>query len=335
MICLQFLINVCSNLKFNLSSRKIFFLISIFIVIGFSIISNPIRTGDGYEYSLITKAFVNHQSPNVTSEDINDRIKDIKTYPNSGYSIEYFEAIKKGIESNKSSFNSPYTSFFLSKDGHYYGYHFWFYSLIVAIIEIILNIFHLNPLIAFQLTNGLFLLLGIFIILNNERNFAIYKSILFLTGGILYYWKWTHPEVMIYTCIFLYYYFLVRNSYKESILFIAIASTQVISLSLLYLFIPLWIYVNQRNKFWKNFLELLRDFKIWILGLLSLSSLIFYYLNYNKFSLIGDDYSSLSNINTLHFISYWFDLDQGVWVGAPWILVALLFHNYKSKSSNI
>ncbi|WP_218966680.1 hypothetical protein, partial [Snodgrassella alvi] len=250
---------------------------------------------------MISKAFINHQSPNVTSEDINDRIKDIKTYPNSGYSVEYFEVLKKDIESNKNSFDSSHTSFFLSKNGHYYGYHFWFYSLIVAITEAILNIFHLNPLAAFQLTNGLFLLLGIFIILKNEKNFAICKSLLFLAGGVLFYWKWTHPEVMIYTCIFLCYYFLTRNYYKKSILFITIAATQVISLTLLYLCIPMWIYVNQKNKFWKNFLELLRDFKIWILGLISLSSLFFYYLNYNKFSLIGADYSSLSNINTLHF----------------------------------
>lgn len=317
-----------------MSLKKIFFLTATILIIGFCIISNPKRNGDGHEYSLISKAFINHQSPNVTSKDIADRIIDIQIYPNSNYILDLFKDMQNDIDSNKSQ-TELHQGLFRSKNGLYFGYHYWFYSMLVAIIEMILNILHLNPLAAFQLTNGLFLLLGIGIILKNEKDYAVIKSLLFLSGGVIYYLKWTHPEVMIYTCLFMFYYYLTKNKYKKSILFLAIASTQVISLTLLYLFIPLWIYIFEKKSFKKIVVGLIKNIWMWILAFFSISSLLFYYYNFSRFTIIGGDYSDIGNINFLRFISYWFDLDQGVWVGAPWIIFAFLFHKYSQKESNI
>ena len=84
-----------------MSLKKIFFLTATILIIGFCIISNPKRNGDGHEYSLISKAFINHQSPNVTSKDIADRIIDIQIYPNSNYILDLFKDMQNDIDSNK------------------------------------------------------------------------------------------------------------------------------------------------------------------------------------------------------------------------------------------
>ena len=64
----------------------------------------------------------------------------------------------------------------------------------------------------------------------------------------------------------------------------------------------------------------------------AISSIIFYYIEFGKFSLIGSQASSISNINFHHFISYYFDLDQGLWIGAPWVVLFILLVKKKNNS---
>ncbi|QLU67392.1 hypothetical protein HV173_14900 [Citrobacter freundii] len=312
-------------------SRKInyiVFLILSLTLITVSLISKPQRNGDGHEYSLIAKSFVNHLSPDIALNDISDRINDIKKYDSSGYGVPYFENIKNGILANEE--NAANTGNFKSNNGSYFGYHFWFYPLLTALTEKILAIFDMNPLKSFQLANALFLVFALYLIAIKDKRDWI-AQFLFLAGGVLFYLKWTHPEVMIYTFVFLAFYYLITERPFLSIAFISLASIQVVSISLLFVIIPFYIAIIKKESIIATSFDLLKRWQTWLYGIISISSIVFYYTKFGKFSLIGSQASSISNINFHHFISYYFDLDQGVWIGAPWVVLFIFFLKKKNN----
>lgn len=311
-------------------SRKInyivFFILSL-ALLAVSLISKPQRNGDGHEYSLIAKSFVNHFSPDITANDVTDRMNDVGKYKSSDYSLPYLENIKNGILANEK--NAANIGIFKSDDGSYYGYHFWFYPLLTAIAEKILSIFNINPLKSFQLINAIFLVFALYLMAIRDKKDGI-AQFLFLAGGVLFYLKWSHPEVMIYTFVFLAFYNLITDRPLRAVAFISFASIQVVSLSLLFVLIPIYIARLEKNNIIATSFYLLKRWQVWLYGVISISSIIFYYAEFGKFSLIGSQASNISNINFHHFISYYFDLDQGLWVGAPWVVLFILFLKKKN-----
>lgn len=311
-------------------SRKInyivFFILSL-ALLAVSLISKPQRNGDGHEYSLIAKSFVNHFSPDITANDVTDRMNDVGKYKSSDYSLPYLENIKNGILANEK--NAANIGIFKNSDGSYYGYHFWFYPLLTAIAEKTLSIFDINPLKSFQLVNALFLVFALYLMAIRDKKDGI-AQFLFLAGGVLFYLKWSHPEVMIYTFVFLAFYNLITDRPLCAVAFISFASIQVVSLSLLFVLIPIYIARLEKNSIIATSFYLLKRWQVWLYGIISIISIIFYYAEFGKFSLIGSQASNISNINFHHFISYYFDLDQGLWVGAPWIVLFILLLKKKN-----
>ncbi|HFU1237368.1 hypothetical protein I7X01_02625 [Citrobacter sp. AN-PRR1] len=312
-------------------SKKNYIVFTFFslILLAFALTSKPQVNGDGHEYSLIVKAFVNHYSPNITQSDISDRINDINTYDEKYYGTQYLENIKKGI--SESEVNAGNAGVFKSKNNSYYGYHFWFYPLLTAVTEKVLLIFNVNPLKSFQLVNALFLIFALYLIAIKGNKNAI-ASFLFLAGGVLFYLKWSHPEVMIYTLIFLSFYYLIKDKPLYSVAFISFASIQVVSLSLLFVLVPIYLACIKKENIFVVLLSLLKRWQVWLFGIISISSIIFYYIEFGKLSLIGSKWTSVSFINFDHFISYYFDLDQGLWLGAPWIFLFFIFFRKKIQS---
>lgn len=292
----------------------------VLLVIGLT--SKPVQLGDGHEYSLTTKAFLNNLSPKITAIEVTDRLNDIRSFESAGYIPEYFEKIRTGLENNEN--NAGAVGIYKSKNNEYYGYHFWFYPLLTAVTEKTISILDVNPLKSFQLTNVILLICTLFVLMSNEKSNPV-AQLLFLSGGVIFYLKWSHPEVMIYSLLFLAFYFLMKCKPLTSAFFISLASIQVVSLSLLFIVIPIYLTLVSHKNIVSVIFDLLRKWQIWICGLISISSIIFYYIKFNQFSLIGSQASSISNINFGHFISYYFDLDQGLWVGAPWLVIFVVF----------
>ncbi|MBS9488724.1 hypothetical protein KIP80_09265, partial [Citrobacter braakii] len=282
------------SIKFN---YIVFFILSLTLLTA-SLISKPQRNGDGYEYSLITKSFVNHFSPDITVNDITDRMNDVSINKSSGYNVLYLENIKNGILANEE--NAANTGVFKSINGSYYGYHFWFYPLLSALAEKILSIFNINPLKSFQVVNALLLVFALYLMAIRDKKDGI-AQFLFLAGGVLFYLKWSHPEVMIYTFVFLAFYNLITDRPLRAVAFISFASIQVVSISLLFILIPVYIAKLKKERVIVTSFCLLKRWQIWLYGIVSVSSIIFYYIKFGKFSLIGSQASSISNINFHHF----------------------------------
>lgn len=306
----------------NKASYLLFLVLSVFLLT-VSLMSKPQRNGDGHEYSLIAKAFINHYSPDILLSDIAERIKDVKINDSENYSIDYFENIKKDMQNEKE--NAGEAGIFKTDENKYYGYHFWFYPLLASVSEKVLTGLNINPLKAFQFINALFFIFALLVLTKKEKESWLCIFLFFFAGGI-FYLKWTHPEVMLYIFIFFAFFYLIKRKEHLSAIFIALASVQVISFSLLFLVIPVYHSIVNRKNIFMVISGLLRQWWVWLCGLLSISSVIFYYINYGKLSLIGTEASNIANINAGHFLSYYFDLDQGLWLGAPWVVLYLIFY---------
>lgn len=125
-----------------------------------TLVATPIRHGDGHEYSLTVRAIRSQLSPQITENIIIQRINDIKTNTNIGYDVQLFENIKNVIEQNDSDLHG----IFRDQKGDYYGYHFFTYSLLVALVESIMERLQLNKLGGFQVTNALIIIVTIYFV---------------------------------------------------------------------------------------------------------------------------------------------------------------------------
>lgn len=284
----------------------------------------PYQSGDGQEYMLMTQAFQNHLSPNVTTEDI-----------------------KKATAEYRCRFSSEdisdFRGFFESYDGKSYSYHFWLYSLFVLPFKLIIKFFQGNQLGAFYFCNVTMflsaLLYGYFKLRGEE-----YKQLIWLLligiNPILFYITWTHAEVFTYslTCISLIMFY--KRNYKSAIFTVSVAAMQnqpIVFLGGLY-FIDYCVdyFTVEKNKFKIRFTS--EKVKLFIKpALITACSFIpffiplfFYYINYGTISLIASKSSQFA-LDWKKISSLFFDLNYGMMIYIPIALIlffVLFFYNF-------
>jgi len=311
------------------------FILASLILLAFTVYSTPTRRGDGHEYSVIAQAFLNHLSPDIKSEDITVRSEQTDSFLNNDYSKEVFAAMKDVISSGR--IDKPGWGLFYAKNDAYYGFHFWLYPAYVAGVEVIANAIGANPLASFQIANGLLFMVVIAYCLfrvkvSLVRQIAIISA--FTLGGPLFYLKWTHPEFLIATFLFLGFIALYQRSFRVVFLCFALAAIQVVTLWTVFAAIPLLLFLQNKSRFSQEIGLLSKHWWAWFCCLLPATSLLFYYIHFGKISLIGDLCTDMGLVTWSHLYSFWFDLDQGVVVGVPWLLPVLLVFLLRIKSSS-
>jgi hypothetical protein len=305
------------------------------LVLSYTCLSKPVRHGDGHEYSLISQAFVSHMSPEIRVSDVVERERQIQSYRSRGYVREVFKRIEKTILEGSPAEHG----IFRAQNSSYYGFHFWMYPGYVAAVEFLTGLFGANPLAGFQIANALlFILVAWYCLLFSDwpldRKITSFGAFFF--GGSLFYLKWTHPEVLISSCLFLAFLALFNRSFRIASLFLGLAGTQVVTLWALFAIFPVYLYFYCRVEFMQRMLALIKQPVFMVCALLPASSFVFYYCNFKKLSLIGSGYTNLDLISLSHFYSFWFDLDQGTFVGAPWLVIIVIafFAGVKKVSSD-
>ena len=288
-----------------------------------TLVATPIRHGDGHEYSLTVRAIRSQLSPQITENIIIQRIDDIKTNTNIGYDVQLFENIKNVIEQNDSDLHG----IFRDQKGDYYGYHFFTYSLLVALVESIMERLQLNKLGGFQVTNALIIIVTIYFVVKiTASNLvqSLHFMFVVLTSGIIFYLQWTHPEVFIFCLLLICAAALLINNFYVALVSLTLASSQTISLIALFPFTIVYFAAINRHKL-KTINLLRHGLVIFLCVTVALSSAIFYYVKFGVTSIITNipylvDYQLIS-VN--HLISIYCDLDQGLWVGSPYLCIAL------------
>lgn len=148
----------------------------------------------------------------------------------------------------------------------------------------------------------------------------------------MFYIKWTHPEVFIATLLFLSFSCLFLSKRVSAWFMCGIAGIQIISLWPIFGVFGLELLLNAKGSIKDRFVTLINSPTLLFFALFPSLSAIFYYVNYGKISLIGASYTDIELITFSHFLSFWFDLDQGVIVGAPVILLTLVISFFRWKA---
>jgi hypothetical protein len=98
----------------------IFISILSIILIFYSLRTNPIKQGDGYEYALILQSFFNHFSPDIRETDITSLLKIVDSQPSS-YNAKVLQEV---LQAFKNGDNEIYLGILKSNRGEYFGYHY-------------------------------------------------------------------------------------------------------------------------------------------------------------------------------------------------------------------
>ena len=144
--------------------------------------------GDAQEYALLTIAVANHGSPDIRAGDIDDARP---LMPGFGPSLD---ALAQGMREGR---EVPQPGFYRGRDG-VQAIHFFGYSAMAALPYTVLKALHLPPLKCYQVLNLSFVLvLGLSLLrLFRSTPKALAGAALFMLCGGYLYWRWSSPEVV-------------------------------------------------------------------------------------------------------------------------------------------
>lgn len=287
----------------------------------------PIREGDGYEYALVLEAFYRHFSPDIQLGDIERLISLIENFPNQSYALKPLQEMSVALQSEQPE---VLLGIFRTEGGQYFGYHFWFYSLLNLPVKIALSILHLNELKAFQLTNALIMIatmgyLCVFSILEVQtRNILL---IFYLLGCSIFYLFWPHPEILTAALVLLASCALCEKRFYLAVLAASLCALQNPS-SLFFAALIILAFVIYKRRVILSRKPDKKTLKVLAVSLFtSLLAFIpygFYYYYYQIPNLIvAKGFVDKSLVGIPRLSSTLFDLNQGLIVGFPGILIGV------------
>ncbi|MEK0313665.1 hypothetical protein [Cohnella sp. 56] len=269
----------------------------------------PRLAGDGGEYLGMTVSFANHLGPDLTEKDIVKR--------------------EEVIQANKlywweDGFN--HFGYFKALNGQEYSYHFWAYSLASTFVYKILDLFNLNLLSTFQITNALLMILLLYWIIYRtkaDKKAKTWLLLCYFLNPIWLYLPWTHPEIFSFVFLFLGLLQHIQKKRKSALLFIAIGSWQNPAIALVALYICLLELID----IFKNKKILKRHIFAAMISLSVFFPYAWYYIHYRMFSIIGDTYTG--PINLQKAISLFIDPNMGLIVYSPFLAICLVVFIFK------
>jgi hypothetical protein len=234
---------------------------------------------------------------------------------------DWFDKIEKSIAKPTKFMDNEY-GIFTSKDGKLYNYHFWAYPLINLPLKFIFEKIHFYPFKVFQITNAILVLLVVYYILFHTKwqiYLQIIGAIVFAFSSIAWYINWIHPEVFTACLVFMSIILFFQEKYYWAIILSAIASMQNPPIFLLSLaFAIKAIFVFGFNL--KNILKIIFS------GIFIIIPSAFYFYHFGRPNLIVDSgYLDSQYITITRFVGFFFDLDQGMIIGLPFVLIVFLF----------
>lgn len=313
-----------SKMKSDIRSSLLFLIVLIvcyFITLGiFSKHATHFPYGDGPEYVLMTESFYNHFSPNLHISDIEYYLNYLKT---KNFSIPHESHYLNCIKNSDSSKLVVGGYFQSSKDPQlWFSYHFWFYSLICLPVRMVLESIGANIILTHLATNLLVLFIAIAVIARLYRFKLVHRIFLILLlifSPILWYIDWPHPEAFCGILVYLGTVLFYHKNKLSALLCMSLATTQNLPIGI----IALFIFVDILRKREVNIQLLL---KLFISSIWAISSILFYLIYFGKTSIISNSYYvSISNISLKRFWHFFFDLNQGIILGIPFILITLCF----------
>ncbi|WP_415807004.1 hypothetical protein [Bordetella muralis] len=263
----------------------------------------------------MSQAFINHGTPDITSNDFDV----VQTYAGDAQTNVPDVAHRTPLSS------SP--PFYADKDGNYYSYHFWLYSLLVAPFLFIVKLLGRATPWAFIVANVISAIAASWAIcmwkkIGREQRLLLLT--LFWSCGTIPYIRWTHPEVFCASLLVVSLIWACNHKYVLSAIFAAIAAQQnppILLWVAALMAIDLCSQYQRTKSIWPSTRKLAEWGVCLVLASLSMA---FFFIHFDTSNLItrsGGAKTELISIDRLW--SFYFDLNQGV-VLLLWPLLALV-----------
>ena len=306
----------------------LFVLLATLLALNASISRTPLFEGDGEDYFFMSQALLVRGQPALRGEDV---MAVIRARRFIGETSDTFgpwskETLASMIDSSNDSFG-----FFRARDGAMYTYHYWLYSLFNVPALAAANVFGFAPTRTFLLTNSLLVLLSSFIVLFKARMETwarISVFLMFLLCGTTFYLNYPGPEV--FTASFVLIGLALFGSTRPLLAALAFATAAqqnppVGLLAVATLAFWAWQCLTRLRKHRTTRWQLARELlgSVGVLAFL-VQSPLFFQFNFGVPNLIAaKGWAAPELVSYNRLLSYYFDLDQGLIRGAPFLLAGM------------
>ena len=292
------------------------------LLIGLSWVLQPKLAGDWSEYSLTAIAMARHGGPDIRLADVRAAQRAIPS------GAAEFERVAKSIRSTDTV---PALWFFRARNKDVFASHFFAYSGLAAIPMTALGRAGKSPARAFLIVNSLFVfVLGIALyrLFGSARRAALALLMFMLSGGMAY-WQWTSTECMSAAAFLAALIFFATGAPIAAGVLAGIATVQNPPLLLFAVFAPVLTMVMNDDpglSFADRAKRALKPRNLAGLAIVFACAAIPVLFNiwaWGVPSIIAATASNPALMSASRLFSYYFDLNQGLIVGAPGICIVL------------
>lgn len=307
------------------------FMLLLFLAGSLLLTIRPWMVGDIDEYAAMTIALAEHGTPDI-------RIADLEKARSLLPQLASF--FDTNIEGMRSNLLHPKAGFHRGLDGSYYAIHFFAYSALAVLPFKALEAIGLSPLKCYQIVNLTFVfLLGLTLhrVFNSDTR-ALAGLGLFLLCGGLYYWNWSSPECMSAAALLTGMLLFAGNAPIRAGMITGLAAMQNPPVVFLLAFAPLLhLCIHYRHGIgWRDNLanSLTRDTLIGlgIGGTLFALPVLFNLLTFGEPSVLATVATDFESASLYQLYSFFLDLNQGMIIGIPGVLLALALWGWRNQS---
>lgn len=318
------------KIKFSLSRFQQFALGLLTLLIAVFAFNQSKLQGDIDEYTLMTIAFVNHQSPDIRLEDIRTAQKLLPDHAG------LFQATADGMAEH---LQIPKPGFYRAKNESVYAIHFFSYSALTAVPFYVFGKLGIPAFDSFLWVNLSFVFilgLSLFLFFENAKKASLALLMFVLCGG-LNYLRWTSTEMMSAAALCSALLLYTTGRYFAACALVALASTQNPPIVFALALIPSlrFVMTYQTNQ---TFLSNVRNqcslpvFFALTLGCLGVVvTMAFNWWAFGVPNIIVKLATNPALMGIERLMSFFFDLNQGMVVGVAGIWLALLVLLWRSR----
>lgn len=286
--------------------------------------------GDMLEYTVTAVAMADHARPDVRLADTERTVELVPHLVNA------FKPIQEDIRSGA---RDVYPAFARGRDGRVYALHFFGYSMLAALPFKLLDKLGYPPFKAFQVVNyaALFALgLALRRFFGSELKAWFGLALFFGCGGALYF-NWTSPEALSAACLLAGLLLFLSDAPVAGSLLGGLAATQNPSIVAFFGFAPLLKFLLRRQAGAALVQQARAVFTRRDLAALAAGAAVFALpplfnlWQYGVPNLIAKRFSDAGLMGVVRLESFYFDLNQGMVLGIPGVLAALLLWRRERK----
>lgn len=285
----------------------------------FNDFKEPSIKGDGVEYVMMTEAFRNHFSPDVTKDDMKKFKERFSKYHkwDDLFGAEIFDRFINYFEKSKMEYKeNSQMGFYCNKNQKWHCQHFFFYSLVNLPAYSLFK--HEGPLRPFYITNAIFVIITCFVLLFFTP-FSLFNQILaalcFCFSSCYWYLGWQHTEIYTVSLVVCSMVALFRNKNYLAILLLALACLQNQPLTLL---LGLYVLITLKDRGF----NLKNIIKTGAMAAIAIIPPLYYFWNFETTNLIKDAGFLDTKYITFNRVSgFYTDINQGVILTIPLILL--------------